>query len=161
MTGVFPSQRASNVENVSIWWPHHDLSRCMSLYDSIWRSITNSCSNLYGCIAEQSQLYSRMSYCPWLLVNVGENIVIACLIFKGNYFSNQLVCSSQEITGDTLMRYWICHLLFKNGLASIQWKVLFSERVSWTAILNQGTISLTIFPSQFKCDGNFILLSSK
>ena len=25
----------------------------------------------------------------------------------------------------------------------------------------QGPISLTNFPSQFKCDGNFILLSSK
>ena len=27
--------------------------------------------------------------------------------------------------------------------------------------VDQGPISLTIFPSQFKCDGNFILLSSK
>ena len=27
MTGEFPTQRASNAENVSIWWRHHDLMR--------------------------------------------------------------------------------------------------------------------------------------
>ena len=27
VTGEFPTQRASNVENASIWWRHHDLSR--------------------------------------------------------------------------------------------------------------------------------------
>ena len=26
MTGEFPAQRASNAENVSIWWHHHDVS---------------------------------------------------------------------------------------------------------------------------------------
>ena len=33
VTGGFPSQRASNAENVSIWWRHHDLhgSRCVLL----------------------------------------------------------------------------------------------------------------------------------
>ena len=25
-TGAFPAQKASNVENVSIWWRHHDLA---------------------------------------------------------------------------------------------------------------------------------------
>ena len=25
VTGEFPAQRASNAENVSIWWRHHDL----------------------------------------------------------------------------------------------------------------------------------------
>ena len=35
VTGEFPAQRASNTENVSIWWPHHDM------YDS-W-DILNMC----------------------------------------------------------------------------------------------------------------------
>ena len=26
VTGEFPEQRASNTENVSIWWPHHELA---------------------------------------------------------------------------------------------------------------------------------------
>ena len=30
VTGGFPSQRASNVENVSIWWRHHELSKCFN-----------------------------------------------------------------------------------------------------------------------------------
>ena len=25
VTGEFPAQRASNVENISIWWRHHDI----------------------------------------------------------------------------------------------------------------------------------------
>ena len=25
ITGEFPAQRASNAENVSIWWRHHDI----------------------------------------------------------------------------------------------------------------------------------------
>ena len=28
VTGEFPAQRASNVENVSIWWHHHDNKEC-------------------------------------------------------------------------------------------------------------------------------------
>ena len=26
LTGKFPAQRASNAENVSIWWPHHEVN---------------------------------------------------------------------------------------------------------------------------------------
>ena len=29
VTGEFPAQRASNVENVSIWWLHHGIFQCM------------------------------------------------------------------------------------------------------------------------------------
>ena len=28
VTGEFPAQRASNAENVSIWWRHHDARFC-------------------------------------------------------------------------------------------------------------------------------------
>ena len=34
VTGEFPAQRASNVENVFIWWRHHALSLCPSHFDS-------------------------------------------------------------------------------------------------------------------------------
>ena len=30
VTGEVPAQRASNAENVSIWWRHHDISRLFS-----------------------------------------------------------------------------------------------------------------------------------
>ena len=35
VTGEFPAQRASNTENVSIWWRHHDLW-VPDLYMSCW-----------------------------------------------------------------------------------------------------------------------------
>ena len=35
VTGEFPAQRASNAENISIWWRHHDKSSNMWLQDSI------------------------------------------------------------------------------------------------------------------------------
>ena len=28
VTGEFPAQKASNAENVNIWWRHHDLNQC-------------------------------------------------------------------------------------------------------------------------------------
>ena len=35
VTGEFPAQRASNAENVSIWWRHHD-KLCMSSLVDVW-----------------------------------------------------------------------------------------------------------------------------
>ena len=32
VTGEFPAQRASNAENVSIWWRHHETTR---LWDNV------------------------------------------------------------------------------------------------------------------------------
>ena len=37
VTGEFPAQMASNAENISIWWRHHDLSQ----WRDGWPSITN------------------------------------------------------------------------------------------------------------------------
>ena len=43
VTGEFPAQRASNTENVSIWWHHHAMSKTVSvnlltvnLFEGIW-----------------------------------------------------------------------------------------------------------------------------
>ena len=40
LTGEFPAQMASNSENVSIWWRHHDcivaISRHLSLAERRW-----------------------------------------------------------------------------------------------------------------------------
>ena len=45
-TGEFPAQRASNAENVSIWWRHHelrlfpdDIFECVFLNENVWISI--------------------------------------------------------------------------------------------------------------------------
>ena len=35
VTGEFPVQRASNAENVSIWWRHHDFM----LYNTVYKAV--------------------------------------------------------------------------------------------------------------------------
>ena len=35
VTSEFPAQRASNTENVSIWWRHHDISRVYSITQEV------------------------------------------------------------------------------------------------------------------------------
>ena len=41
-TGEFPTQMASNADNVSIWWRHHD-SQLSILQNGTWLGITQSC----------------------------------------------------------------------------------------------------------------------
>ena len=36
VTGEYPTQRASNAENVSIWWGHHDSSRDDTMHHGFW-----------------------------------------------------------------------------------------------------------------------------
>ena len=39
-TGEFPAQRASNAENVSIWWRHHEeKNKCLQKYEMAYVSI--------------------------------------------------------------------------------------------------------------------------
>ena len=38
VTGEFPAQMASNAENVSIWWRHHDLARNKALPCLRWKN---------------------------------------------------------------------------------------------------------------------------
>ena len=42
-TGEFPAQMASNAENVSIWWRHHDLKQCWLVISGVlWQSFTTN-----------------------------------------------------------------------------------------------------------------------
>ena len=40
VTGEFPAQMASNAENVSIWWRHHDKQYLGASFHEIWRLYT-------------------------------------------------------------------------------------------------------------------------
>ena len=55
VTGEFPSQRASNAENVSIWWRHHAEIRCviqadyvLSMYEFVLIALEKNCSHTEG-----------------------------------------------------------------------------------------------------------------
>ena len=41
VTGEFPAQRASNAENVSIWWRHHDQAVFTALFSQIWVGLSS------------------------------------------------------------------------------------------------------------------------
>ena len=52
-TGEFPAQRASNAENVSIWWRHHEFRRLsreitISLHNVIWRRARRTPCQMFG-----------------------------------------------------------------------------------------------------------------
>ena len=40
LTGEFPTQRANNAENVSIWWGHHDLETTSDYWCTYWCGIS-------------------------------------------------------------------------------------------------------------------------
>ena len=75
VTGGFPLQRASNMENVSIWWHHHDITHMLSQSDTI------------GCASYV--LYLCMCY--------------LCML-SSNYYPGTLV-SSQVFTTDLKIRH--------------------------------------------------------
>ena len=60
-TGEFPAQMASNAENASIWWRHHDVSACISCF----------------CSSTGKRIYTTL----WLkmyMLNVGFDYNIFC-----------------------------------------------------------------------------------
>ena len=65
-TGEFPAQRASNAENVSIWWRHHVACCCDRLFHDPWRD--PSVSHL-GCrrdlVCHNKQLFLSPRQVHW------------------------------------------------------------------------------------------------
>ena len=57
VTGEFPAQRASSAENVSIWWRHHVLSKCMS-WSQMWLVDPND--NLFSLIPRYNPQHSEL-----------------------------------------------------------------------------------------------------
>ena len=61
VTGEFPAQKASNAENVFIWWRHHDVSReqCVNASSSSMQSIigTDVITHLQQSVARWRNIY--------------------------------------------------------------------------------------------------------
>ena len=41
-TGEFPAQMASNAENISIWWRHHDKNKTSTTINETWGSVSDN-----------------------------------------------------------------------------------------------------------------------
>ena len=91
VTGEFPAQRASNVENVSIWWRHHVLGLCSTvevhigicciLIRQIWRFHRNR----WNCTFDVTNInWHRL---PWT----------GCLWFSWGRIAMRTFCSSLDL----------------------------------------------------------------
>ena len=65
VTGEFPAQRASNTENVSIWWRHHDIPRNM-------RRICNFVVVRYWMICPCPL---GLPHCPWGIHSISVELL--------------------------------------------------------------------------------------
>ena len=86
VTGEFPTQRASNAENASIWWRHHDYLKNMDIY--FWLVYTDIIRPWYHwCRLFLSPVWwyqEALQPSVWLLLqNEGYN----AMTYDGNYVS--------------------------------------------------------------------------
>ena len=65
VTGEFPAQRASNAENISIWWCHHENQNAVIFHWPLWIA-SHSPHKRHGIIDSQKNLENDMSI--WGLV---------------------------------------------------------------------------------------------
>ena len=62
VTGEFLAQRASNAENISIWWRHHDMVECKSLYHTTLSWNRDSIDQTLSCTSVWFLLYFVKNY---------------------------------------------------------------------------------------------------
>ena len=86
VAGEFPTQRASNAENASIWWRHHDnaalcVLNCFSAvktrdkWNSIWKSLDRQAGIKYW--SQHEYLMTNSTY--WLMQ---QNSIVTILILS-------------------------------------------------------------------------------
>ena len=81
VTGEFPAQMASNAENVSIWWRHHEMDCCQSATKPVP-------STMLIYVIDGKILYNiQCDYCPinvshyhWVIIISDMNIRSKCVI---------------------------------------------------------------------------------
>ena len=75
VTGEFPAQMASNVENVSIWWRHHALSLSWRIIRSTFPLLLSTQSVLYNQQGFHSFSYPVLS-CDFYSGHLGNDLEI-------------------------------------------------------------------------------------
>ena len=71
-TGEFPVQMASNAENVSIWWCHHDTYKC---FVNLNMHVFVSCQQLSNVLAFYPRPVLAFGYCRCLCLSVWASII--------------------------------------------------------------------------------------
>ena len=116
VTGEFPTQRASNAENVSIWWRHHDMSMGMDtlpstyVWQPAWKSTDINIEHyLYirsqGYIKSASELlHVRAHEFSILYENRSFNIWLRYFVWNFEY----TLCYSHRISYSFTERCVVC-----------------------------------------------------
>ena len=73
-TGEFPTQRASNAENVSIWWRHHVIPWRWTVADSYWY---NNPALVYDKVRKDINPFKRVLL-TWLSIYGCARILMTC-----------------------------------------------------------------------------------
>ena len=88
-TGEFPVQMASNVENVSIWWCHHDMATCSG--DVQWWYVIR-CSDIIICkIQLLETLLAALKKSSWCIINIALTSAITWLFVRRGHRSQTLL----------------------------------------------------------------------
>ena len=135
MTGGFPSQRASNAENVSIWWRHHELSKngdntwgglvTVRLEAITWNDSLQICYTLIIIFTMQCPV----SNTPWCL-SLGNQLTSYGHLFT-SWLSLYVLHTSIRFTGRLWEKWPILYRWYLERL--------FSKIVSiWIAISSSG-----------------------
>ena len=97
VTGEFPEQMASNVENVSIWWRHHvtcNLLACYSRFVTLPIHFLKSLSTL--CM----QSYIGTNTLPSTI------LITKIKMFSLTYISGSIITQWHFLYGAEFMKYW-------------------------------------------------------
>ena len=88
VTGEFPAQRASNAENVSIWWRHHEYHR---ISVKGWKNTSISISMLMNstkCIRKSPNQLNTDTICDLFKCNVNM-----CFFYYVHFFKSRMNCN--------------------------------------------------------------------
>ena len=67
VTGEFPAQSASNVQNVSIWWRHHDQQPAGKSYRCTWSRVSPLSGLISGLVQTKARGGAWLSLSsPWI-----------------------------------------------------------------------------------------------
>ena len=159
VTGEFPAQRVNNTENVYIWWRYHETANGGTTPHS--SPPTTICGGSFISLGQCHIQWSKVQYIRILVTsNYCQRLVhisyrshsspLSYLFNLVTFLTTAYVISRRRTlcTGVILLTLWI----FRPRRCVQYGCCLYFDRL----FMFQGPISLTIFPSQFKFDGNFI-----
>ena len=163
-TGVFPAQRASNAENVSIWWRQHvafqifiialfwAVSSILSVTADLWRHIAVSCAFHLHIVLCHMHTFNGLNLRSWfhiLFPCTIANLLLVATILLSSSLSLLLWLSLPSLLSSLLFSYHYlyhcCHHFHRFVIIIIIIIIFFSSSLSsWLWILLSLRLSLSL-----------------